>query len=134
MMELVHQFAEDTTFHGIKDFRRIKSSWALRLWAVIVATCTAVMFYEMYMIAWQYRANPTATQVTPLYLDSYPYPRILFCPNEWINETKVAELNISKPVLVFALSLLQDLVLDKEEKRNFISRNHSLAELDFALK
>lgn len=133
-MDLVHEFAEDTTFHGIKDFRRIKTRWALRLWTLIVLACAVMMLYEMAMIACQYHTNPTATQVTPWFLENYPYPRILFCPNEWINETKVAELNLSKPVVTYALSLLQDLVLAQEEKDNFTASGYNVSDLDLTLR
>lgn len=110
----VAQFADDTTIHGIKDLYRVWSEngvlkWA---WVLLLLASTGSMVYEMVQVLLNYLARPTATQIAQMYLDSYRYPLMLFCPRFWINATRVKALAIPKPVLAYALSFMHLIKVD----------------------
>lgn len=146
-MDRFRQFAENTTIHGVKDFFKIDYLWARCLWFIFFFSCLGMMAFEMYQLLKEYSDEPTATQVRQKYLAQYPYPRLIFCPKEWINETKVAELKVPKPLLIYALSLLKRIRLDpkdrvalapqvdrlQEEFDQFLRNNSIMNYLDFYL-
>lgn len=133
-MEDPRVFADVTTVHGIKDFNYLKTRSSRLVWACFVVFCMGAMVYEIRLVVLEYVHTPTATQMVQSPSQSYNYPRVLFCPKNWINASKVAQLNISKPLLVYALSLLPDLVLDSREKAGTIANYTNISRIDTELE
>lgn len=127
-------FVETTTIHGIKDSVFIEAKRTRLVWAIFLACCTSIMLYEMRVVAMEYIQKPTATQMVQRSSPTYKFPRILFCPKQWIDAEKVAKLGMPKKLLFYALSLLPDLNLNPIEKAQFISENKNLSNFDSELR
>lgn len=100
------EFADDTTIHGIKDVATARNPFLTAIWAFLILGSTGAMIYEVYQTIFGFLDRPKATQIKQLFQDSYPFPPMVFCPQSWINASRVRQLGMTKDDVAYALSFM----------------------------
>ena len=100
-MDILKEFLESTTIHGLYYISTCKSWFAKAGWMVVVALGFASSTFLIHSSFADWAASPVATTITPHSVADLPFPNVTICPPKGLNGAlkydlmRLAKKNIS---------------------------------------
>lgn len=111
------RFSMATSVHGFAELYQAKSLFWKTFWIIILGGSFAVTISQMYFTIAQYMDQPTNTEMSIANESEIFYPPLKLCYVHWmfwVDLKKVAKLNMTKEVLLFALNYYNVIYSDRD--------------------
>ena len=108
-MDILKEFLEATTIHGLYYISTCKSRIAKAGWMVVVALGFAASTFLIHSSFADWAESPVATTITPHSVDDLPFPNVTICPPKGLNGA-----------LKYDLMRLANVSLSAEEKEGLV--------------
>lgn len=103
------QWVEETSFHGVKDIRDTEFKIVKICWVIVILGAAVIFAYQTYTLVETFIEDPIAVGIT---YDSYRKDmleeqkfRIVYCPSDWIDVSKIQKIPELENKLFFAFLL-----------------------------
>ncbi|GFN93968.1 acid sensing ion channel 1 [Plakobranchus ocellatus] len=111
--DVIHEFIQSTSMHGVQHIMRHRSVWRRMVWSVLVIGFVAWAAHNVYQIVSDYSSNPVQTSVSSEYQGKMKFPAVTVC--------NLNRIRLSKAPQSLVRNLPSDIMDDvNEEDLKFI--------------